>query len=214
MRKIALLFSAVLLLMVTALGHAEELYKEIQDSAIATISKFHADIASRSVANSKILFNERELYYLNGVYLYCTLKNGTCPYILETILETDILNSQIDGKASCPHTLRFWQEWIDNSFEDRVNYNLGTGFLTKYQDFKKNIRPRYLRCSVAVEREIKKDMSSTDYIAARYAPGSEVAHNVKRTFAYLTAIREEVPEVFIASGAYKVAPKPSPSPKF
>jgi hypothetical protein len=214
MKQIGLFISAVAILFNAPFSVADEPYKEIQDSTIATISKLNKEIASRSVSATKISFNERELYYLNGVYLYCTLKNGTCPYILETILETDILNSQIDGKASCPHTLRFWQEWIDNSFEDRVNYNLGTGFLTKYQDFKKNIRPRYLRCSATVEREIKNNTPSNDYISARYAPSSEVAHNVKRTLAYLTAIREEVPEVFIATGAYKVAPKPSPSPKF
>ncbi len=192
---------------------SEDAYNEVQNTTIKKISDFHSGINARNLPAKKIELETREIYFLNGVYLYCTLKNGTCPYILETILETDILNSKIAGNSSCPHTLQFWREWIDNSFEERVNYNLGTGFLTKYQDFKKNVRPKYLRCSGTVERTINQNESIADFIGSRYTPGSDVGNNIKRTLGYLLALRQEVPEVFIASGAYKSDPKVTPTPR-
>jgi hypothetical protein len=211
MKRIILSTLAVLSLVTPA--RAEEFYAKIQDDTIKVFEKFNSDISTGSLGSTKIELAKNQLYFLNGAYLYCTLKNGTCAYMLDTILETDILNSKIDNKPSCPHMLRFWQEWIDNNFEKRVDYQLGTGFITKYQDFKRNIRPQYLRCSGTVATKLKGDLSLKEFIKERYTPTNDVGIAAKRTFAYLQALREQVPDVFLAAGAYKEAVKASPTPR-
>lgn len=201
------------LLSCLSIASAEEFYAKIQDDTIAIFEKLNNDIASGTLGSNKIELAKNQLYFLNGAYLYCTLKNGVCSYMLDSILETDILNAKIDNKASCPHMLRFWQEWIDNNFEKRVDYQLGTGFITKYQDFKRNIRPQYLRCSGTVSTRLKPELSLQDFIKERYSQTNDVGLAIKRTYAYLQALRDQVPDVFLAAGAYKETVKPTPTPR-
>jgi hypothetical protein len=208
-----LLTSLFALASLTTPSYAEEYYAKIQDDTIAIFERFNSDIAGGTLGNKKIELAKNQLYFLNGAYLYCTLKNGTCGYMLDTILETDIINSKIDNKASCPHMLRFWQEWIDNNFEKRVDYQLGTGFITKYQDFKRNTRPQYLRCSGTVATKLKSELPLQEFIKDRYSPTNDVGLAAKRTYAYLQALREQVPDVFLAAGAYKETVKPTPTPR-
>lgn len=182
---------------------ADQAYTVSQDGAIQKFSAFAEGIEKGTLPSNKISLTVHELYYLNGVYLYCTLKNGACPLILDSVLETDIINSQIEAKAACPQMLLFWREWIDNGLEQRVDYGLGTGFVTKYFEFRSKIRPRYLKCSSSVENALVAGLPFNEFVTKRYAAGSEPRKSILKIVAYLKAIKEQVPDVFIATGAYK-----------
>jgi hypothetical protein len=189
---------------------ADQKYIEIQDETIKNIENFYGMITTDGAKPTAVNFPDTNLYYLNGVLLFCSVKNGSCPFLLDTILEIDVFNSQLDNKVSCPHMLRFWQEWIDNSFEQRLSYSLGTGVLKKYQDFKTQERPRYLKCSNTVQNLVVPGASIDEFMKTRYELQTPIIAAFKKTMAYLRAIREEIDDVFVAAGAYKHPSKPKP----
>ncbi len=197
--------AGIILSTITTLSSAfaDQAYTVAQDGAIEKFAAFAQGIENGNLAETKITLSGQELYYLNGIYLYCTLKNGACPLVLDAILETDIFNSQLEGKAACPQMLLFWKEWIDNGLEQRVDYGLGTGFVTKYFEFRSTVRPRYLKCSGSVSNALTAGVPLKDFVSKRYATGSEPRKTILKTVAYLKALKEQVPDAFIATGAYK-----------
>ena len=184
-------------------GQAQTAYADSQDLAIKTFEKLGNELSSGTIPTESISFDDATLRYLSGVYLYCSIKNGICPLILNAILETDIIESQKNKKADCPNMLRFWRQWLNNGLEDRINYSLGTGFLTKYIDFKENTRPKYLKCSATVAQAIEPNTPLEEFAKARYENDSEHTKVISTIVAYLSALKDQVPDVFIATGAYK-----------
>ncbi len=189
----------------------EEGYKQSQDATIKTFEELLALIESDQLADTaqKISLSDKQLHYLNGVYLFCSLKNGTCPMVLRAVLELDIINSQQDGVEACPNMLRFWKGWVDNGLEQRIDYSLNTGFLTKYFDFKKDVRPKYLKCSSTVKEQLSPNTEYSKFIKERYGKDTDPHKNINTVIQYLKAIREQIDDVFISTGAYKRESKES-----
>lgn len=206
-----ILFHLALIVLASHSVSADQKYIEIQDEAIKNLENFYGMITTDGAKPLRFNLPDSNLYYLNGVLLFCSVKNGSCSFLLDTVLEVDVFNSQLDNKVECPHMLRFWQEWIDNSFEQRLSYSLGTGVLKKYQDFKTQDRPRYLKCSGTVQNIVVPGASIDEFIKTRYESQKPIIAAFKKTLAYLRAIREEIDDVFVAAGAYKHPARPKPA---
>lgn len=180
---------------------------EYADTQLSTV-KFFEDLnssikslSSGGSASPKYL-NAGEIHYLTGVYLHCAMKNAACPMILDAILELDVIDAKLNNNNECKNLLALWDRWVKNDFEKRLNYSLTKG-LARFLEFKKNQRPRYLRCTKTVEEETKFTGSTADYFKKRYALDTPASTRVSKFLQYLHAIQEKQINVFVATGAYK-----------
>lgn len=153
--------------------------------------------AASGAANSLPAPDDSILSYLNVAYLYCSITEGTCPAIIDAVLEADIINSRRAGAvASCPIMTNFWKIYIKSDMEQRHNHLVKTGFLTVTDDFKKKRRPAYIKCKDTVAQII----SSPDW-AQRYKSGSQTMTSITKAVRIVEELQAKVPNLFTALGA-------------
>ena len=168
-------------------------YGQAQKAAISYFEKFARSIKAGSPIQSPNL-GKTEIQYLASSYLYCVLKRGSCPFLLDALFETELVNSSEAGKASCPIMLQFWKEWISADMERRVEHNLKVGYLSKFNEFKKYKRPKYIKCKKSIGEIITS--GEVDY-SKRYAKGTGERKSVFETAVFLRKeIKEKVPNIF------------------
>lgn len=157
--------------------------------------------SSGAVAELPIL-TETELTFLNAVYLYCTIHEGSCRSVLDALLEVDLINSHIKSSAKCPSLVRFWKLWIRNSFEDRLKYQVKTTFLKTTSDFSAKIRPKYIRCQKTVQDELTLTKNLVG-LSKKYNEDPERANLFPAIVLLLEKLKGEVQNIFIATGSRK-----------
>jgi hypothetical protein len=167
-------------------------YQVAQDNSISYFKNFEKALSAGGGAQPAI--GSAELLHLNGLYLYCTLQNGTCPEVLDAILEIDIFNSSKSGAKDCPIMKSFWKSWIANNLEKRHQHGVKIGQMDITTDFKRNVLPKYLRCSATVQDELSKNPASK-----RYGSGSLAKGAVTSTVQKLEHLKQTVPDVFAAT---------------
>lgn len=185
-----------------ALAESGDVYMQDQNR---TIEFFDGAISKAPSGQPIGEINPRFIHHLTGVYLYCVLRNGSCPIILEGILETDIQTSKANGTAQCKNMLTFWQKWIANGFEQRVDYNLSTGHLNRYNEFKSLFRSRFLRCKDSVASAMGSSDDKTSYFSKRYGLQGSGYRALKKLVEFLRLLKDRETNVFIATGAYREA---------
>lgn len=95
---------------------------------------------------------DSQTQYLSALYLYCSIKDGVCPEVLDVILTQDIINSVNAKKAECPNLKAFWKSWIANDMEKRHSYKVKMAYANQTASFKKDVRPQYVKCTETVEK--------------------------------------------------------------
>ena len=158
---------------------------------------------------------EAAVLYLNGVYLFCSVRRGACPWILDAILETDIINSRINKAADCPQMRSFWKSWIKNDLQRKHDYQTQTAFMRETMQFRKSELPRYLTCSKTVTSELKledKKLNDAAYFKERYAGQSRPKLSAVEMKDFMEAIKTKRIDVF-ASVQMSVKSAAAPEPK-
>lgn len=145
--------------------------------------------------------DENSLIYLNSAYLYCTINSGTCPSLLDALLEVDLINSKLENQVKCPNLKAFWKLWLRNDMEARLRYSVKTGFLSDTENFKKTERPKYIRCEDTIQKAIEGSGDAAGYFKARYAGDSAPKKAAQRAVKILSEIKDRVPNVIVAVGA-------------
>lgn len=167
-------------------------YFDSQDNAISLIESLlgQEKALSRSAIPSP---EDGTLLHLAGTYLYCTAQSGTCPFILDSVLEVDVYNSILSGQASCPTMLRFWKQWVDNDMQKKQGYLIKTGHLRKMAAFKKKQLPGYLKCKSLVSAALneKGKKSNDTYFAERYKGESAITKSLSQTKNLLSALKKK-----------------------
>ncbi len=137
------------------------------------------------------------LSYLNVVYLYCSITEGTCPAVIDAVLEADIINNRSAGAAAtCPITTSFWRLYIKSDMEQRHNHLVKTGFLGVTDDFKKKRRPAYIKCKDTVSQIV----TGADR-SERYKADSQVLNSIHKAVRIAEELKAKVPNLFTALGA-------------
>jgi len=140
--------------------------------------------------------------YLTGVYLYCSVQRGTCPFVLQAILEIDIINSRLSGQNSCPNMQAFWKRWLENDMENRHRHSVRTGHMHATHDFNQSVRPRFVRCQETVAKEIAAGSSNpAEFFRSRYRDNSQHRRDVATSLALLEQIKANIPNIFRATGS-------------
>lgn len=182
-------------------ANQQDSYSATQDQVIRYFQELATTMrsAASGAAPTPIpLLNENALTYLNSVYLYCSVNNGTCPTMLDALLEVEIINARLSNKAECPNLKQFWRLWIKNQMEERHNFAVKTAFLNPTNEFKRSKRPRYIKCESTVASEVAGQGATPEYFKQRYASGSNQIVSVEQTLQMLEQIRRDVPDIFSA----------------
>ena len=180
-------------------------YSETRDDLIArlsVLSQFTAKPISEPDFESFAL-GEPHFVHLNALYLYCSVKKGTCPDVLDTVLELDIIQSQLEGNAECSHMKHFWKTWIANDMQRRHQFQVKTGFLKDTEDFKKTTLPRYLRCSQTVAEELKstkKTATTVEFFTNRYYLPSVPRQAITNTLGLLEEAKKNNINLLFVTG--------------
>ena len=178
-------------------------YSASQNEAIAFFRQLAATTAKLSSGGTSTIAppSDEAISYLTAVYLYCAVNSGTCPLVLDGILEADIVNSRSQGKASCPTMKRFWNAWVKNDFEERHKFMVKTSFINSYSQFNSQTRPKFLKCEDTIAKTISGISSADAFFRDRYRQGSPQEKLAAKMTSLLEQIKEKVPNLFIAMGA-------------
>ena len=174
-------------------------YKESQANAMEAmnaLSKKIEELKTGSISRAERP-KDSGVHYLTGVYLYCTITKGTCPEILDSILEIDLINSRIEKKASCPTMLSFWKDWQANDMEARQKFMVRLGYLGITNDFNRNVRPAYVKCQETIAGRIDDQASDADFFRKRYGADQSPEQSVRKTVEYLQAVSTSIGDVFL-----------------
>jgi hypothetical protein len=112
--------------------------------------------------------------YLNSLYLYCMHKLGTCQFVLDTVLEADVVHSRVNGKAECPTMSRFWKSWLRDEMEKRSKFLVTIGSAPAVAQFNSEVRPKYIKCKDTVAAALAEESS------LRYGSGAPIRLAINR----------------------------------
>lgn len=176
-------------------------HERAQEEAMAEYQKLVNNV--KAGKGEAVTLSERALLHLNAVYLLCSVNQGTCPTVLDGILESDILTSKVTGRVDCPNMKRFWQLWIKNDMEKHHQFMAKTAFVNEAADFQRRERPRYIRCSATVKEALDSEKAGTveSFIRARYK-GDD--HPFAGTFRLLQQMKSRYPNVMSEIGGAKM----------
>src|SRR5690606_18171140 len=99
-----------------------------------------------------------------------------------------LINSKLQGNVSCPNMTRFWKSWVKADMERRLEYGLKIGQLNKANEFKKMVRPRFIKCEETIENILKDSGSPSEFFGKRYGENSEHTEAIKNMAIFLQGL--------------------------
>ena len=181
----------------------KETYGTVQDKAISFFSEVESKQTQLAQGNISAVGSipDNILNYLSGVYLYCAVNLGTCPLVLETLLETDIINGKVNHDNDCPNLKRFWNFWVGNGMEERHKYLTKIAHVRAISDFNTKERPKFLLCQETVKQQTTSALPSDAYFKQRYSQNPALKALSARLAAYLNQLKQGEINVFLATGS-------------
>ncbi len=174
-------------------------YKETR-SKVENVFTELLEIASGIKPPKKLSdFDNAMANYVAASYMLCVSKTGSCEQLLDAVLELEVLNSKIQGKAACPNLLLGWKIWVETDMERRVGHRLSIPLAKKFEAFKKEGRPKYLRCQPTVENIIGNSPQDV-FFQQRYGKGKEAAKKIQWYRDFLLLVHEKYPNLFRSLG--------------
>lgn len=143
--------------------------------------------------------------YLSVLYLHCATQKGSCPFILDAILEADVIASRDGEAARCTTMKSFWKSWLGMQLEDRAKFLVSVAAGLEMATFNSNERPRYVDCKPTVAAILE----DHEALAKRYGAGTPASAAVDKLVALLTEVKTERIDVFGATGV-KLAQEAKP----
>ena len=181
-------------------------YQENQDGSIEFFTTLEKNMREMAAGTAKIEktreLTRGELLHLNATYLYCESIKGTCPTVLDAILESDVLNARVDGKAQCNNMRQFWKSWTKTDMQKREGYMIKIGHTKRHQDFRRKRLPAYVRCKDTVKDYIalEEEMTNEAFVKERYGDGSIARDKIIKAIALLKQIKKKRVNVLRAVG--------------
>jgi hypothetical protein len=183
-------------------GKQSNPYDAVQDEAIALFEKFLASSSAIAAGNvpELPLLSSGAAQYLAAVNLFCTLRYGSCPTLLQALYEIEVARSVSQSRAACPDLNALWKNWVDADMERRVDLDLKIGFVKIYDEFKSGGRRKYIRCSASIEELMTAIDDRSAFFATRFAADGSAMEDIRKTVGFLNSIRAEIPNIFSRLG--------------
>lgn len=177
-------------------------YHKSQDAAVELFDDLQVIVAGLkggTIKDAPVLDGDA-LTFLAATYLHCSIQKGVCQYILDALLEADIINAKQGDANKCPNMKGFWKAWLKADMEKRHQYAVKTGYLHSTQAFNRDTRPKYIKCDDTVAAEIAGPASSSEYFKQRYTNKPEIEESIRETRAILKFIKDKRINIFGAVG--------------
>lgn len=173
-------------------------YSDIQRMAIQKLNTFVSSIGEREP--SLPTFSDRELNYFSAAYLFCTVRKGNCPMILQTLFEVDLVKSVQTQQDICPNLTGLWKYWIENDMERRMELDVPIGLIDKYQRFKKQARPKFIKCKETIQAVRERSPQGAEFFRNRYGGDSPQRKEILKAIALLQALEKKKINLFTSQG--------------
>ena len=155
-----------------------------------------ATIVSNSGEGRAPELDQHAVSYLSVLYLFCSAKRGPCPFILETILDSDIASSRADNDVKCPLTRRFFKSYVSQSLDERGKFIFSLTRGLEMAKFNSSFRPRFVECKETASAII----ADTASLRQRYGPNGTSVGEVAAFRALISEVREQKLDIFTATG--------------
>jgi len=139
---------------------------------------------------------QNSISYLSVLYLYCSVKQGPCPFILEMILDDDIARSRSEKNVRCPVTNRFFKSYISQSLDERGKFLFSLREGLEIAKFNSDERPRFIECKETVSSVI----ADQDGLHQRYGERGSSVDSAKAFRALLAEVKEKKIDIYGATG--------------
>ena len=137
--------------------------------------------------------------YLSVLYLYCTVKQGPCPFILETVLDSDIIAARSEKATSCISMTRFFKGYLSNALDDRAKflYSLTQGL--EMATFNTESRPRFIQCKETVAAILE----DKEVMAQRFGEKGTAVATIEAFNSLLKDVKSQKTDIYTATGLTK-----------
>lgn len=137
--------------------------------------------------------------YLSVLYLYCTVKQGPCPFILETVLDSDIIAARSEKASTCPSMTRFFKGYLSNGLDERAKflYSLTQGL--EMATFNTESRPRFIECKETVAAILE----DKEVVAQRFGATGTSRASVEAFISLLKDVKSQKTDLYAALGLSK-----------
>lgn len=158
-------------------------------------AKLQTVVASSGEAKVPDL-DQNSVSYLSVLYLYCSAKRGPCPFILETLLDSDIATARADKEAKCPLTKRFFKSYVSQSLDERGKFLFSLTQGLEMAKFNANERPRFVECKGTVSAI----MADKELLSQRFGEKGSAVGSVAEFRTLLSEIKDQKIDIFVATG--------------
>lgn len=165
-------------------------YSDVQRMTIEKLENF-ANLIRQGNPSSEAKLSDREIRYITSAYLFCTIRKGSCPMILQTLFETDLVPSVANKESSCPNLSRLWKYWVQSDMERRAELDVPIGVVPKYQQFKKEARPKFIKCKETIDTVREHSPAGPEFFSSRYGEGSPQLSQILKTIVLLRAFEKK-----------------------
>lgn len=137
--------------------------------------------------------------YLSVLYMYCTVKQGPCPFILETVLDSDIIAARSDKARTCTSMTRFFRGYLSNALDDRAKflYSLTQGL--EMATFNTESRPRFIECKETVAAILE----DKEVVAQRFGEKGTAVVTIEAFNSLLKDVKTQKTDIYAATGITK-----------
>ena len=157
-----------------------------------------AEAAKQGTVGNLPPIEEDTMGYLAVMYLYCSVKLGTCTELLETILDSDVRLSKekSESQYQCPTMTRFWKAWVDSDLEERAKFHVEAAAGMRLAQFNSSVRPKFVNCKLMVKEILTREKESPP----RYGPDGAVTRSAAKTFKFFQTLNAAGVDIFGAMG--------------
>jgi hypothetical protein len=155
-----------------------------------------AQAASQSGEVSIASLKTEGVDYLTVLYLFCAKKLGACPFILESVLEADLMSAHRSASLQCETMSHFWKRWIDMDGDKRLEFSVSIGSASKLAEFNASGRQRFVQCKDTVSSVL----AQKGALSSRYGAGTAAAKSAATLKALVHEIEQKHIDIFGACG--------------
>lgn len=134
--------------------------------------------------------------YLSVLYFYCTVKEGPCPFVLDGILDVELMKARATKEISCVSMKRFFKSYLSHGLDDRGKflYPLTRGL--EMANFNQQDRPRYLECKETVTAILH----DKEAVAQRFGEKGTSDEALMKLSDLLNGVKTNKTDIFVATG--------------
>lgn len=168
---------------------------EAQDALLAWAAQL--EIAIKAGGKGELVdLDAPTTSYLSALYLYCTNREGPCPYILESLLDGDLIKSRAQGEVSCTSINRFFKGYIRNQLDERGKFLYTLNRSLEMERFNTDERPRFLEC----KETLTAMLADEDVIKQRFGSQGTALESLTKLVNLLKEINSSRVDILAAVG--------------